>query len=171
MDPDGWAFWDYGMPRLCGTIPGLRTVMRKIVFASMELEFLSIFNSDEKACKIREEKAKQLLEYLYSVVPEESHQALTPDYEVFCKRRVIGDRWVNSLDDERVQLSTQTLLEVREQCNVSAGVENSNERGERPAEITVFADGYEVGQWLHPLNVIGRNDRSLHDVWREIWAP
>lgn len=36
-----------------------------------------------------------------------------------------------------------------------------------PADIIVLANGYETNQWLHPLDVTGRDGRSLYKVWKE----
>jgi len=182
MNPDGAAFWDKWIPRLCKTVPGYQKIMRKIVFATMELEFNAIFSTDEKARLNRQKKAELLLTYLRSAVPEKYHEQLTPDYEVFCKRRVMGENWFRSLHDDRVELSTLPLTSLREHSAVlgpgrmypaQSKTESlvPNDECEYPADIIIFANGYDAGNWLHPLKVYGRAGASLHDVWRERGGP
>jgi hypothetical protein len=67
------------------------------MFVMIEAEFLTLFQPTETARKNRKKKAKQLLGYLKSLFPEEHQEILTPDYEVGCKRRIIGtDRFRSS---------------------------------------------------------------------------
>jgi predicted transcriptional regulator len=35
------------------------------------------------------------------------------------------------------------------------------------ADIIIMANGYETGEWLHPLDVTGRNGQSLYDLWEQ----
>jgi hypothetical protein len=36
-----------------------------------------------------------------------------------------------------------------------------------PADVIIMANGYDTNQWLHPLDVTGRNGRSLYKTWAE----
>ena len=40
-----------------------------------------------------------------------------------------------------------------------------------PADVIILANGFDVTTWLHPLKVIGRGGRQLHDVWNERGGP
>jgi cation diffusion facilitator CzcD-associated flavoprotein CzcO len=33
--------------------------------------------------------------------------------------------------------------------------------------VIIMANGFETNQWLHPLKVIGKENKSLEDVWTE----
>jgi len=38
---------------------------------------------------------------------------------------------------------------------------------EVPTDIIIFANGYEAGEWLHPLDVTGKGGKSLYQTWNE----
>lgn len=178
MTAKGLKSWEKWMPKLCGNVPGFQRVMRKIIFTTLEIEFLSIFSPGKASRRRREERAKYLLGYLRDTVPEKYWDMLTPDYEVFCKRRVIDAGWFTSLQDDRVELSTLPLTKIN-QRSVTLGPGRSyppmekteskvplDER-EVPADTIIFANGFEAGEWLHPLDVIGRHGQGLHKTWQE----
>jgi len=36
-----------------------------------------------------------------------------------------------------------------------------------PADVIILGNGFETNNWLHPLRVIGRDGKSLNEVWDE----
>ncbi|KIV89076.1 hypothetical protein PV10_08686 [Exophiala mesophila] len=175
-------FFKTTVPKLSRLIPGFQNALRKLMFTVMELEFIALFRSTEASRANRAEKAKQLLRYLHKKVPEEYHEILTPDYEVFCKRRVMDDGWFASLGSPKVDLTTLPLTSVQSnsvtlgpgrhypplsKTSSHAPVEEKS----IPADVIVLAHGYATNEWLHPLEVIGRNNKSLSEVWDQRGGP
>ena len=120
---------------------------------------------------------KELLGLMKQKVPEKYHEILTPSYPVGCKRRILDSGWFESLHDPKVDLTTQPLTSIKErsvilgpgrthpdpqQDSAAPAVER-----EVPADVIILANGFETSEWLHALPVIGREGRSLHEVWRE----
>ncbi|KAI1616944.1 cyclohexanone monooxygenase [Exophiala viscosa] len=178
MPPKAREAWNARVPWLCEHIPGFQNTLRKFLFAGLEAEFVSLFTPSEAARQRRQKKAGELLAYMRKMVPEEYHEILTPDYEVFCKRRVVDEGWFRSLREPNVDITTLPLTSVQPR-SVTLGpgrhyppMSKSDskvptEKREIPADVIIMANGYETNQWLHPLDVTGRNGRSLYKTWEE----
>lgn len=96
---------------------------------------------------------------------------LTPDYGAGCKRLVFDTWWLPSLNDPKVELTTQPLTRINPRSiTLGAGslqskkpsAEPAVER-EIPADIIVQANGFETTRWLHPLNITGKDGKDLID--------
>lgn len=176
LSPEASETWRKWMPFCCTYIPGLQYTLRKLMFAMVELEFISLFTPNEAARNRRAKKAKEVLGYLRRTAPEEYHEILTPDYELFCKRRVVDEGWFRALQNPNVELTSLPLTSIQPKT-VTLGpgrhyppmskTNSTAPTAEKtiPADIIILANGYETNTWLHPLEVHGRNDTSLDRVW------
>ena len=109
--------------------------------------------------------------------PAKYHDILTPHYAVGCKRRVVDGGWFPALHDPRVELTTLPLKSIqphgvtlgpatdKDESRLDSSASTSGKQ--IPAEIIVLANGFDTGEWIHPLKVLGQNSKSLHDVWQE----
>lgn len=178
LPPEGIEAWKKWMPRLCTYVPGFQLMIRYLMFSLSELEFILLFTPNEASRARRSAKAKELLRYLHKSIPEKYHEIMTPDYEVFCKRRVIDDGWFDSLNNPNIELTSQPLTKVSpKSVTIGPGryyppMEKSDSKAptaERtiPADVLIMANGYKTNKWLHPLDVTGRNGRSLYKTWDE----
>lgn len=109
--------------------------------------------------------------------PEKYHELLTPDYPLGCKRRVLDGGWLASMQDPGFELTAQPLAALKEHA-VVLGPRKQLPDPEKPssaptatreikADVIVLANGFEVGEWLHPMHVVGVDGKALHEVWRE----
>lgn len=174
--PDEKKVFKKWVPRLSTYIPGFQAAVRRLLFCAVEAEWYALFAPTEKARAARRKKADQLLRYMKKMAPEKYHDILTPDYEVFCKRRVVDDQWYTSLNDDRIELTTQPLTRVNEKT-VTIGPgrtyppasdtssKHPTEQREIDADVIVMANGYVTNTWLHPLEVIGKDGVSMEKVW------
>ena len=170
-----WSVW---MPWLSTYIPGFQNTFRKVMFTTVEMEWLSLFSPSEAARKRRDKTGEALMAYMRKVVPEQYHEILTPDYEVFCKRRVVDNGWFQSLQDDRIEITSLPLTKV-DGKTVTLGPGRhyppesktdskvSTDAREVNADVLIMANGYETNQWLHPLDITGRDGRSLYKTWQE----
>lgn len=109
-----------------------------------------------------------------NTVPSKYHDILTPDYSVGCKRRVVDGGWFSALYDDKIELTTLPLTSIQSH-SITLGPASSEpmtkceskEARQVPADVIILANGFDVGEWLHPLKVRGRKGRFLHDVWHE----
>lgn len=176
--PDERQVFKKYVPRLSTYLPGFQNTVRKLLFCGAEAEWYMLFAPTEKARANRNKKAEALLRYMKKKAPEKYHDILTPDYEVFCKRRVIDDQWYASLNDDRVELTTQPLTRVNDKTitlgpgrsypplsNTSS--QHPTEQRDIDADVIIMANGYETNTWLHPLEVIGKDGVSMENVWQQ----
>ena len=169
-------WWEKWMPILCTYIPGYQNAVRKLLFAISEFEFVTFFSPTEKARANRQAKRQEFVDILNSRVPREYQEILTPDYEIFCKRRVVDVDWYKSLQKDNVSITSQPMTAIGPKT-VTLGPgrnypplskttsEAPTDEKTIPADIIIMANGYETGEWLHPLDVTGRNNQSLYDLW------
>jgi cation diffusion facilitator CzcD-associated flavoprotein CzcO len=174
--PSRVKWWETNTPKLFSMFPGLQWAVRKFLFTLIELEFMSLFTAGPKARQNRQAYQADLLDYMHEVVPEKYWEILTPDYEFGCKRRVIDTDWFRALQNPKVELTSLPLTSIQEHT-VTLGpgrhyppmskTDSKAPTAARtvPCDTLIFANGYETGEWLHPLDVRGRNNRSLYDVW------
>ena len=82
-----------------------------------------------------------------------------PDYPAYGKRILIDNHWFKMLKRDNVDLVTDPI-----ECIVPEGVRT---RGGKvwPADALVFATGFKVSKMLHPMAIVGKNGRELHEVW------
>ncbi|KIX95588.1 uncharacterized protein Z520_08708 [Fonsecaea multimorphosa CBS 102226] len=178
LPPAAKEFWKKWIPFLSQYVPGFQNGLRKLMFAMSELEFVELFTPNEAARQRRKRKAEELLRYLRKTVPEEYHEIMTPDYEVFCKRRVVDEGWFQSLQLPNVEITTLPITSIQPR-SVTLGPgrlyppmsktdsKAPTEQRTVPADVIIMANGYETNQWLHPLDVTGRHGRSLYKTWDE----
>ncbi|RMD44689.1 hypothetical protein DV735_g393, partial [Chaetothyriales sp. CBS 134920] len=172
------AWWKKWMPWLCTNVPGFQNAFRKLMFTSLEIEWLTFFKKGEASRQQRKKKGEQLLAYMRKHTPKEYHELLAPNYEVFCKRRVVDEGWYKALGEPNVDITSLPLTRV-EGSTVHLGpgrhyppmsaTESKvpTEARQVHADVIIMANGYETNQWLHPLDVTGRGGRSLYKVWEE----
>lgn len=117
------------------------------------------------------------MQYMKQTVPEKYHDVLTPKYGVGCKRRVFDHTWFTGLNNPKLELTTSQLVSVQPSAvtlkSMKSDIAQKGDKAdsadykEIPTDVIVLANGFDVGDWVHPLKIIGRNGQSLHDVWRE----
>jgi cation diffusion facilitator CzcD-associated flavoprotein CzcO len=173
--PGGDAWWEKNGPKLLNNIPGLKEFLRFMIFAGSEDQFLKMFPNTPYAEKHRKIYENKVLQHMRKLVPEKYHEIMTPDYGVGCKRRIFDKRWLKSLNDEKIDLTTQPMNRVTEHGVVigpgATYPKNASEADyperEVPADIIVLANGFDTTRWLHPLKVVGQNNTDLVELMEQ----
>jgi cation diffusion facilitator CzcD-associated flavoprotein CzcO len=173
--PGGDEWWEINGPSLMRNIPGLKEFLRFVIFAGAEDQFKKLFPNTPYAEKHRKIYEAKVLKHMRKIVPEKYHEIMTPDYGVGCKRRIFDKRWLQSLNDDKIELTTQPMRRVTETGVVigpgatypaNASEEDYPER-EVPADIIVLANGFDTTRWLHPLKVVGKDGKELTQLMDE----
>ncbi|KAF1841159.1 FAD/NAD(P)-binding domain-containing protein [Cucurbitaria berberidis CBS 394.84] len=175
LPPGGDEWWEKNSPKLLKTVPGLKELLRFLIFASAEGEFLKLFPNTQYAVKHRKIYEEKLMTHMRKCVPEKYWKVMTPDYGVGCKRRIFDKRWLQSLNDPKIELTTQPLARVTETgVIIGPGAtypKNVNEvdypEREVPADVIVLANGFDTTRWLHPLKVAGKGGEDLVQVMED----
>ena len=78
-----------------------------------------------------------------------------------CKRRIFDPGYLDSLHQANVKLRTEGIQEFTETGIIgSSGVEDE-------FDIIVLATGFQVSQFLAPMEIHGRHGISLNKQWNE----
>jgi len=88
-------------------------------------------------------------------------EKLTPDYPIGCKRILIGDDYYPALVRDNVEVVTEHILRVTEDAVVTA------DGREHPVDAIIYGTGFVTTSFLAPIEVVGRDDIALEDVWKE----
>lgn len=86
--------------------------------------------------------------------------AVTPQYAYPGKRNVLADTFYSALRLPNVELVAHPVVAVDE-----GGVEDS-EGVHREIDVLVMATGFQPANFLATLEVIGREGRSIHEIWK-----
>ncbi|KAL5344337.1 hypothetical protein ACLOAV_010595 [Pseudogymnoascus australis] len=172
--------WEEWSPWLNTYIPGFAKLRRLYIATRAEYDW-RLFGDSKYAENERAKVEVQLLAYMKSTAPKKYHEMLTPTYGVCCKRLVIDPNWLRSLNEEKVVLSTLPLTHIHEDRVtlgpirgpqlVGDGIVAANSTEVIRADVIILANGFETLNWLHSLEVIGRNGQSLEVVFRERGGP
>ena len=95
------------------------------------------------------------------IADPELRQRVTPDFEIGCKRILISNTYYPALASDDVDLVTDPIAKVTGDAIVTAdGVE-------RPVDVIVVATGFHTTDQPIAEHVVGRDGRSLAEVWSE----
>ena len=91
---------------------------------------------------------------------------LIPDYNPGCKRVIISDDYFPTLALPNVTLETRPVdsiegLKVKVKDDVGGIVDA--EAGD--FDLLVCATGFKTVDFMHPIKLVGKNGRTLQDVW------
>jgi 4-hydroxyacetophenone monooxygenase len=86
-------------------------------------------------------------------------EKVIPDYPAYGKRILIDNHWFKMLKRWNVDLVTDPIEAI-----VPEGVRTKDGKVWQ-ADALVFATGFKVSKMLHPMQIIGRDGRELHEVW------
>lgn len=87
----------------------------------------------------------------------ELRKALTPKFDLGCKRVLLTNDWYSTLQKPNVKLVTDRIAEITENGIVTKDGET------HPVDVIVWSTGFLVQEF--PLPIYGRNKIALRDQW------
>lgn len=112
----------------------------------------------EKKRHATEENAKK---YIYRMTPKKYHEFIVPKFPLGCKRRIFDPNYLEALHAENLSLVPEGIQEIDETGIVS-------ESGVREEfDVIVLATGFQVTNFLTPMEIIGTTGKTLADQWKE----
>jgi cation diffusion facilitator CzcD-associated flavoprotein CzcO len=100
------------------------------------------------------------LAHLHAQVPDPAlRAAVTPHYEIGCKRAVFSDEWYPALADGRIRLEASALVRIDGHSLIGA----SGARHE--ADVIVLATGFHATRQPYARMVTGEDGRTLDEHW------
>ena len=95
------------------------------------------------------------------ITDPELREAVTPDFEIGCKRILISNDYYPALDADNVDLVTDGIAEITPTGIVTA------DGTEREIDVLVVATGFYTTEQPIAEHIKGRDGRTLADAWRE----
>jgi cation diffusion facilitator CzcD-associated flavoprotein CzcO len=161
----GWTMprMDYAYPRwareLFRRVPALRRLDRGSIFAFHELAAVAMTRRSVLRRAFRALGRRQIRA---AIDDPELREKVTPTDELGCKRVMLTDEWYPTLTKPNVELITERIKAV-----TPAGIRDA--RGvERPADVLVLATGFATHGFVAPMEIAGREGRSLAEAWGEV---
>jgi cation diffusion facilitator CzcD-associated flavoprotein CzcO len=147
----------HGFRELYRRAPVLQRLSRASVYALRETLALGI-TRDRRWLKATELNARL---HLKRQVPDpELRRRLTPDYEIFCKRIILSNRWYPALQAPNVDLVSSGVREIREHSVVDG------DGAEREIDTLIFATGFKPAELPIAERIRGRDGSSLAELWQ-----
>ena len=138
-------------------MPSLTWLIRKLLFFSLEWRVLS-FLGDRVVRAHLEKIARRHLER--SVSDPKLRAALTPRYQIGCKRILLSDDFYPVFKRRNVELVTERIAEVRERSVVT------QDGAERSVDVLIYGTGFHVTDQFIGMKLFGRGGLEIHDAWR-----
>ena len=137
--------------------PTLTWFIRKLLFLSLEWRVLS-FLGDRVVRGYLERIARRHLEG--SIEDPKLRAALTPRYQIGCKRILLSDDFYPIFKRRNVELITERISEAREHSVVT------QDGTERPVDVLIYGTGFRVTEQFIGMRLVGRNGLEIHGAWR-----
>jgi cation diffusion facilitator CzcD-associated flavoprotein CzcO len=97
--------------------------------------------------------------HLKLVRDPELRKKLTPDYKPMCKRMVMSPYFYRAVQRPNVEVVTDGIQRIE-----PGGVRTVD--GElRECDVIALATGFQAHRYLRPMNVVGKDGRTLDDHW------
>ncbi len=160
----GWTVprGDYAYPEWAHTlfkrVPPVRRLDRAVNFAFNEIGAAAMTRQRWLLPALRAIGRRQIEQ---AIADPELRRKVTPPDEFGCKRVMITDEWYPTLTEPNVELVTERIEAV-----TPAGVRDAT-GVERPADVLILATGFATHGFVAPMEVAGRDGRSLAEEWGE----
>jgi cation diffusion facilitator CzcD-associated flavoprotein CzcO len=150
-DTEKWAFkW----------LPLWQRWLRLSIFLDADEQTKTYFPTAEglKARVAAEEESKK---YIYSRTPKKYWDFIVPKFPLGCKRRIFDPDYLGALNLPNVELLNHGIQEITESGIISSGGVQDD------FDIIVLATGFQVAQFLAPMEIYGAHGVSLNQQWNE----
>lgn len=135
-----------------------RWLFRQYIFVRQEIRVLGFLGNKfvrGKATEIATRHRER------QVSDPQLREALTPKYELGCKRVLVSDDYYPSLSRPNVELVTSGIAEIRDHSILTAdGIE-------RPVDVLIYGTGFRATEPLIGARIVGHGGVEIHDAWRE----
>jgi cyclohexanone monooxygenase len=134
-------------------------VAREAIYWGRESYVLGFAGLTPALLKVAQQVAKQNINR--SIQDRALRDAVTPDWQIGCKRILISNDWYPMLASDHVDLVTDGIKEIRENAIVT------HDGTVREVDAIVVATGFHVTDSPTFNRIVGADGRSLGQVWDE----
>jgi cation diffusion facilitator CzcD-associated flavoprotein CzcO len=138
------------------SIPITRWALRQYIFWRQEVRVLGFLGNEMFRKKV---EAIALRHLARRIKDPKLRAAMTPSYQLGCKRVLVSDDYYPSFNRSNVELVTEGISEVREHSIVTSdGVE-------RPIDVLIYGTGFRATEPLIGCRVVGKDGVEIHEAW------
>ncbi|KAK3716303.1 hypothetical protein LTR37_006453 [Vermiconidia calcicola] len=141
-------------------IPLWQRLLRLGIFLEADEQTTAYFGS-EKGRKIRAAAEKESTEYIRAKAPQKYWDFIVPDFPLGCKRRIFDPDYLDALREPNVELLNHGIERITEDGIISSGGDVDH------FDIIILATGFQVAQFLVPMEIVGAHGGTLQDQWNE----
>lgn len=147
-------------------LPPIRWRKRAVQMDYREAFYDAVWDGKSDLAQLIRDYHKQKLE---AELPNRKDlwEKLTPKYNPGCKRIIITDDYFPTLGLPNVDLETRTIdsisgnrVKVKEESGDVVDVEPE-------FDLLVCATGFQTVDFMHPIQMYGKNGRSIRDIWKD----
>jgi cation diffusion facilitator CzcD-associated flavoprotein CzcO len=139
-------------------LPGAQRLAREAIYWGREM-FVLGFAYRPQILQVAQKMARKNI--TRGIADPELRKAVTPDWQIGCKRILISNTWYPMLAEDHVDLVTDGIAEVRENAIVT------KDGTVREVDAIVVATGFYVTDSPAYERIVGIGGRALADVWRD----
>jgi cation diffusion facilitator CzcD-associated flavoprotein CzcO len=138
-------------------LPFYRLALRAYIYLYGEFLFDAFRTGSWRNALLKKASTK----HLYSQITDPDLRAkLLPSFEIGCKRVLFADDFYPCFTQKHVALITERI------DHFEAGGIRTADGILHPANIAVFATGFDVRNSLHHVKIQGRDGRDLQQIWQ-----
>ena len=139
-------------------IPLTRWALRQYIFWRQEIRVLGFLGNETFRKKVEDISLRHIAR---RIKDPKMRAALTPNYQLGCKRVLVSDDFYPALNRPNVELVTDQITEVREHTIITQdGVE-------RPIDVLIYGTGFRASEPLIGCRIVGRGGVEIHDAWKD----
>jgi cation diffusion facilitator CzcD-associated flavoprotein CzcO len=139
------------------TIPLTRWALRQFIFWRQEFRVLGFLGNES----IRKKAEAIALRHMARRIKDPNlRAALTPNYQLGCKRVLVSDDYYPTFNRPNVELVTEGISEIREHSIVTRN------GFERPIDVLIYGTGFRATEPLIGCRVVGKGGIEIHDAWK-----
>lgn len=87
-------------------------------------------------------------------------EQLRPNYRAACKRLIFSPDYYQAIQHQNAQLITESIEKIE-----TEGIRTTDGQLHK-VDVIALATGYRADQFMRPMNIVGRNQVKLNDVWQ-----
>jgi 4-hydroxyacetophenone monooxygenase len=120
-------------------------------------------HADRSLNKANDSHRGYFTQYIISELGDKTEllDKVVPPYPPFGKRMLMDNGWYHMLRNEKVQLVSDPITEIRADRVVT------KDGKEYEADVLIVATGFDVLRFLTSFDIRGRSGRRLRDVWED----
>ncbi|KIX00872.1 uncharacterized protein Z518_09937 [Rhinocladiella mackenziei CBS 650.93] len=124
-------------------------------------DLVSTYMPGAIATKKRANVEDHAKKYIYATSPKKYHHFLVPDFPLGCKRRIFDPNYLEALHSPNLEVVPEGIQAIDETGIISDGGDKTE------FDLVVLATGFQVQQFLTPMEVVGKHGMTLSQQWKE----